>query len=501
MKGDVIKEFLVGIGFKVDDKSLNNFNNGISRVKQGLIALGGAAIVQAFNSVAHQMDKLNDLSNRIDTPVNEIEEFGYAAQIMGSSVEAANSSLEGLSIQAGLAATGIGRSKMIFEKLGISVKDANGDLKSSTILMGEIADKIKDMEKGQQMAILSRLGIDPTMIEVMTSDISGLREEYRKLYQGAGVDANQAAKDAGLFVDALDRTKAVFSVTFKAIVSKLLPNVTAGMDNFRRKLVDNMPNIMRAFEPMMEILLKIAGILSEVLLAVVNTMGAVIDIVKKADDATGGWVTRILAVIAAWKVLNIVFMRSPVGIILGLGVAFALLVDDLMAFKRGAGSALDWTAFIKFADVVSSVFSIMWAVIKPVLGLFGSFLIQIGNIASVLYGSFSSAFDKVFGVVGRFIDKMKGAWDIVKKVGGSISDFFGEDGKNVAVNVNRIGAPATGLAPSYLSSATAPQQNITQKTEINVIGNADPNATARSVTNAQSQVNADMARNMKGAAR
>jgi hypothetical protein len=500
MNGDVIKEFLVGLGFKVDEKSLNTFSNKISMVKQGLIALGGAAVLRAFTSVAHELDKLNDLSNRIDTPVSEIEELGYAAKIMGSSVEAAQASLQGVSIQAGLAATGVGRSKMIFEKLGISVKDANGELKSSTLLMAEISDKIKDMDKGQQMAIMSRLGIDPTMIEVMTSDISGLREEFSKLYKDAGVDANEAAKQAGLFVDALDRTKAVFGVTFKAIVSKLLPGVTIGMDNFRKKLIHNMPNIMRALEPFMSILLKVAEILSEVILAVFNTMGVVIDIVKKADKATGGWITKILAMIAVWKVLNTVFLSSPIGILLALGAAFALLMDDLMAFKEGRKSALDWTSFIKFANVVTDVFSIISAVLTPVLGLFGSFLIQIGNIASILSGSFSAAFDKVFGFVGKFIDKMYGAWDIIKKVGTSMSDLFGGDDKNLALNVNRATAPASGLTSSYFAP-TSPQQTITQKTEINVVGSADPNATARSVASAQGQVNADMVRNVKGSAR
>jgi hypothetical protein len=506
MKGDVIKEFLVGLGFKVDQKSLTGFNDGISRVKQGLIALGGAAVIHAFTSIAKEMDKLNDLSNRINTPVSEIEELGHAAKIMGSSAEAAQASLQGVAIQAGLAATGVGRSKMIFEKLGISVKDANGDLKSSTILMAEIADKIKDMDKGQQMAIMSRLGIDPTMIEVMTSDISGLRDEFRKLYTATGVDANEAAKQAGLFVDALDRTKAVFSVTFKAIVGKLLPGVTIGMDNFRRKLVQNMPNIIRALEPFMNILLKIANILSEVLLAVVSTMGAVIDIIRKVDESTGGWATRILAVAAAWKVLNVLFMRSPIGILLGLGVAFALLMDDLMTFKRGGETALDWTKFIQFANIVSDVFGVIWAVIKPVLGLFGSFLILLGDIANMLYGAFSGAFDKVYGLVGKFIDKMEGAWKVIKGVGGSIADFFGDD-KNVAVNVNRVAAQTGGgggVMQPYFSPAMATagaQQTITQKTEINVIGSTDPNATARSVSNAQGQVNSDMARNMQGRSR
>lgn len=508
MKGNVIKEFLVGLGFKVDESSLNTFNSKISIIKQGLIALGSAAVVHAFTSVAEEMDKLNDLSNRINTPIDEIEEFSYVAKMAGSSVEAAQASLEGLSVQSGLAAIGMGRSKEVFKQLGISVKDTNGKLKSSAALMGEISSKIKKMERGQQTAILSRLGIDPTMIEALTSDVSGLMGEYRNLEKSFGFNAKKSAENAGLFMDAMDRMGTVVNIIVKTIVSKLLPSVTKLIDSFRVNFARIVPFIIRALNPLVEVFKIFAGILSSVF----NTLGAVFDTiiipiaraVGRLDEGLNGWLSTILKLIVAWKVFNVVFMRSPVGIILALVAAFALLMDDLMVFKEGGKSALDWTKFIQFANIVSDAFSIIAAVITPVLSLLGSFLVSIGEIANMLHGAFSSAFDKVFGLIGKFIDKMHGAWDIVKKVGGSISEFFGDD-KNISVNASRVAAQTGGgIIQPYFSPAMATagtQQTITQKTEINVVGSADPNATARSVSNAQNQVNADMARNMQGRAR
>jgi hypothetical protein len=44
-------------------------------------------------------------------------------------------------------------------------------------------------------------------------------------------------------------------------------------------------------------------------------------------------------------------------------------------------------------------------------------------------------------------------------------------------------------------------QNVNQQTQIVVQGSTDPSATARAVSGEQSRVNADMARNMRGAAR
>jgi hypothetical protein len=56
-------------------------------------------------------------------------------------------------------------------------------------------------------------------------------------------------------------------------------------------------------------------------------------------------------------------------------------------------------------------------------------------------------------------------------------------------------------SPQAQAAVQGSNQNVNQQTEINVIGSADPDATARSVAGQQSRVNADMTRNMKGVAR
>jgi len=195
MSGEVIKEFLVGLGFQIDEAGLSKFSSGITNATIAVGAIGAAAVAAAgvitsfVAGVADKFDAIGDLADRVNTTAESVMRLGYVATLTGSSVDAANSSIEGLSRVAGEAALGIGRGAKIFETLGLSAKDSNGDLKDASVLMADIGNKIKDMGRGEQIAILSKLGIDPTMINALTTDVSGLAAEFDQLYKNAGIDA------------------------------------------------------------------------------------------------------------------------------------------------------------------------------------------------------------------------------------------------------------------------------------------------------------------------
>jgi len=73
------------------------------------------------------------------------------ASIAGSNVEEAKSSLSGLASAAGQTALGVGRAKVVFQKLGLSVFDANGKVKDSLVLMTEVGKRIQSLGKSEQV--------------------------------------------------------------------------------------------------------------------------------------------------------------------------------------------------------------------------------------------------------------------------------------------------------------------------------------------------------------
>lgn len=343
-----IKEFLVGLGFEVDEKQLNTFNSGLKRATVMASALGAAATVAAgfitsfVKSAADQLDDLGDAADRIGVASSELAEFEYIAKLTGSTTEAARSSMEGFSRVIGEAATGVGRGAATFEKLGLNAKDSSGQVKSVSQMMGEVRDKIKDLSKQEQVAILSKLGLDSTLIGAMTQDISALQQEFRQLSEGVGVDLNAATETAGKFNDSWDRMTSVVGVFAKSLALKLMPQIQNGMDRFRKSVVENAPKIINAILPIIELVLRV----SEAFIKVVGRIGQgaikLIEFFGKVNKATNGWAGYIVAAIAAWKLLNLSFLKSPLGMIVALGLAIALLVDDFMTWKEGGDSLIDW---------------------------------------------------------------------------------------------------------------------------------------------------------------
>lgn len=502
MNGEVIKEFLVGLGFQIDEVGLSKFSSGITNATIAVGAIGTAAAAAAgaitafVAGVADKLDAVGDLADRVNTTAESVMRLGYVATLTGSSVEAANSSIENLSRVAGEAALGLGRGAKIFEDLGLQAKDSNGNLKDTSVLMAEIGDKIRDMGRGEQLAVLSKLGIDPTMINALTTDVSGLAAEFDQLYKNAGIDANKAAEQSGEFNDSMDRLKMTFDAIKSAVGLKFMGQIKNGIDTLRKFLVENMPKIINAVSPIIDVVLRIAEAFITIVGRVGQAIGAIIGWLVKVNDATDDWAGYILAAAAAWKFLNLSFLATPIGMILSLAAAIALLVDDFLTWKEGGDGLIDWAAWEPAIDAAMGAIT---ALRDLLANAFTAMFAAVDALVKLLTGDFSGAWRTAGELVNGIIGIFTSAWETIKNLGEGIGNFVGA----VAGFFGSGSAPRPALTPSPQAQAavSGANQNINQQTQIVVQGSGNPDATARAVAGQQNRVNADMARNMRGAAR
>lgn len=543
MSGDTIKEFLVGLGFDVEGEAA--FTGAIGKATLVAAGLGAAAVAAAAGlfklaeATADYFDNLGDLSNRTGIAVGDIEEFGYVAQLSGSSFETANASLEQFGKTAGDAANGMGRGKKVFDELGLAVEDSNGKLKDTTQLLYEFGDKIKDMDKSKQTALAERLGIDRTLIEAITTDVGGLRDEFRSLYAAVGIDSEKAAEKSGKFMDALDRFNFVLSTVGRSLAINFMGRFTDALDSLRKMIVDNLPTIMRVLKPIITLVLNIADVFIALAYrasqAIAVVIGWVADIVSKLD----GWVVGLGLVVAAWKYLNLAFLATPVGAVLALVVAIGLLIDDFMTWQEGGESAVPWGDWADEIKIVTGVFGVLRTVLENAFmtfialvdavvllfsgdltnaalafgiafdSLMDSMELLFGGAIDAIKDGFVSGFDYVYayvkGIIGDILglitgipDKITGAFSgIGDKASGLLDSVTGIFGSPDAGPTTQLGADG-GLQTSLPLPAN---QNIKQETTINVQGGDSPKETAKEIGNQQGQVNGDMARNLKGAVR
>lgn len=500
MTTETIKEFLVGLGFKVDEESLGKFNQGIFKAGVGVTALGnllsdavqdiakGIAEVLNVNRYAEQLDKIDELSQRTKVAADEILRLGYQAQISGSSFEALESSLDGLSKTAGLASIGMGRGVKVFQEIGVEVNDSNGKLKDTTVLMGEIGAKIKDMEVGKQTAILGRLGLDPSLLHMMTEDMSELNAEYAELVKQSGFSAKQATEDAAEYMDALDKLRFAVSFIGKSVSAKLFKSMSESADRLRRLIVDNMPKIIAAIESVIRVVLYLANIFATVGARIFNIIAGVIEWLGKVNDATDGWLLKIGLLIAAWRAFNLSILLTPIGMLLALAAAIALLIEDFYVFKEGGESLIDWS---KWEPGFNAVMAALYEM-KDILSAFFTFIFAgVDFLISLLTGDFAGAWFAIKEVVMSVISAISHAFGLIASVGEAIGNFAGA-----------IMSPGSMLTPSPAAAAglNGMNQSVTQETNI-VVQGGDPVATGKAVAGQQDRVNADMTRNMGTRAR
>ncbi len=208
-------------------------DTGIGMITKLGVGLGiGAIALNGFNlSLVDQIDQQNDLAITLGVSIQALQEWGYVAQLSGSSAQAYESSIGGLSQAIGDTANNVGRAKAIFEKMGISVKDATGKVKSADVVMEELRQKLKGLEKTEKISILSKLGIDRSMLQMLESSdesINKLRLQARAL----GITTDEEKEKVAEYKDSMDTLGFAFTALATKLQIALTPALKKMADNF-----------------------------------------------------------------------------------------------------------------------------------------------------------------------------------------------------------------------------------------------------------------------------
>lgn len=315
---DVLREFLVSLGFKVDKQGQEKFVKSVQQVTKGVVTLGAAAaaasvaVGAAVTKIAGNLDTLYFASQRNKASVKNIEAIKFAAKQLGASADGAMSSLESLSRFMRESPA----SKDWLARIGVNSQENGKDRDRAEVLL-DVAQKLKEMPEAQSYAYGKFLGMDDNFLEaVRRGDIQDFIKEYKDLVGNSDLD--KAAKEAAKYIKELDKLKEQFKILGYEVTSQVLQKINPALQDFKKWFDDNKPQIIKAITD-------ISGILIRFCTEVVPLLLGAVDIFVKLDKATDGWSTRILALAAAFRVL-------------GGTAAFSLLMK--LAKAGGAAGAL-----------------------------------------------------------------------------------------------------------------------------------------------------------------
>lgn len=364
----------------------------------GAAFVGAAIGIGAFvDTNLTALDDIHQLSKVTGVAANEIYELGKVAEVNGSSSAAAQASIEGLSKTIGEAVTGVGKGAKVFEKFGIKVKDQEGKALPFNDVLDNIMVRMEKMSEAEEIALLSKLGIDKTMIQTLrmgSKELDIARKKARALSLGIGLDEN--AKVAAEFKDALTLVTQVIKGVGEYISVRLAPYLQNIMELFTDWYIVNNDLVKESLEG-------ITTALGNVLKFVFKTVQAIDRILQ----ATIGWKGAALVLVAALalvkKQMILTFITNPVTKLATGILALILLIDDLVVYMKG-GKSYFGTAWQPLVDVIRAC-QMQFAKFKPYLSAVYEKLkpylpMIIGIVAGIKVGAYVlSGIASVFGVV------------------------------------------------------------------------------------------------------
>lgn len=189
-------------------------------------ATAGAALVKAS---IDSFDATSKLAASVGTTTESISALTYAADLSGISQEELGSSLAKLAKNASEAAQGTKAQVAAFEALGVSAQNADGSLKNTDVLLGEIADKFAGYADGAAKTALAQEFFGKSgakLIPLLNAGAAGI-DDLKKEAEALGlVIGGDAAASAELFNDNLTRVQRVIGGLFNRIAQQLLPTLS-----------------------------------------------------------------------------------------------------------------------------------------------------------------------------------------------------------------------------------------------------------------------------------
>lgn len=413
---DTIKDFLVSLGFDIDQAGANKFEAVLKGVtanvmKVGAVVEGAALSIVGFTTqIANGLDKIYWASQRTGASVQGIKALGYAASQTGASAESAMSSLEGL---AGFMRSNPGAEGFL-NRLGVQTRDASGKMRDTAAIFTGVGQKLNNMPYYRAKQYAQMLGIDENTLMAMRRGMNGFTADYQSMLQKTGFNADKAAVQSNKFMTSMHGLTSLFGIMRDKIGSNLAGGLAGSLDSLRRRILDNFPKIEETLTKVIKGVIWLANAFTRMAWRLIQGAGSVIDWWKRLDDGSKNLLKIFGALLVAWRLLNSAFLKSPIGIITTLILAIGLLYDDYQTWKEGGKSLIDWSKWQPEIEQAKKVFKWLRDKFLELKDNLGGWK----NTLTILFGFLAGAkLVSMLTGIGRLVAGFMG---LGKAIGGSI---------------------------------------------------------------------------------
>jgi ABC-type transporter Mla subunit MlaD len=233
-------------------------------------AAAAAAIGVYINKALDNADAIQQMADKTGQSAEQIQEWQYVANNLGVSLDTITGSQARLTKAMSDARDGNKEVKEIFDKMAISVTDANGQLRNASDVMFDVIQRawLLGNATEQDAAMMTLFGrsaqeLNP-LLRAGAKEMQRLAEEA---HNTGAVMSNESVAALDALGDKFEALKMTLAARFGEALARLAPKITQLMD----KLIEGINKVN--FEPIINGLIKIAEHLPQII-ALVGTLGA-----------------------------------------------------------------------------------------------------------------------------------------------------------------------------------------------------------------------------------
>ena len=210
-------------------KNLGMAVRGVGSAFKALFAAAAVAGFSAFvKGAIDSADAFGKLSTRTGIAADKLQAYANAGKLADVSQSDLETGLRTLARTQGEAADGVKTYSEAYAKLGLSVKKADGSLKPSDQLLGEIAEKFADLPNGPEKAAIAMDIFGRSGSKLITMLNGGTEALERFNYE----TSENFAQNAEYFNDQISILQIQFDGFRKQLADALLPALNAILEVF-----------------------------------------------------------------------------------------------------------------------------------------------------------------------------------------------------------------------------------------------------------------------------
>lgn len=454
------------VGGKITDigQKLAPVSAAAAGVVASLVGLGYSAVTSA--------DDLNTLSKQTGLSTAEIQKMQYAADLVDVSFEDISGALKKMKGK-------MDPANETFQKLGVSVTDANGELRDSSTVFYEAIEALSGIENETErdQVAMDLFGKSADQLAGIIDDGGASLKQFGQDAEDMGLILDQETLDSlNAINDTVDKTKARFRGAFAKAGATLAQKFAPALDKaaaFAEKLADKIANLS---PETLGLITKIAGVVA-----------AIAPVLIVGGKLTSG-IGKVLAMAPMIKTAITVItaaLSGPLGVIAlvvaaiaGLALVWHKWGDKIKAWTLGVVENIK-AAWDNLKTAVSEKWeAIKGAIVTKVESIKTSVIEKWENLKSDASQKWEEVKTSIEGVIDGAKESIVAKWDEIKtSVTQSVQNIKNNLTTKWSLIKTTVSSTVTNIADKVTSKWDEAKTNVTTavtniKTEVETKFNA-----------------------------